>query len=254
MDYDPLLFIRFLHTIPSDDYYQFSPGTLVPAVRWAATPANEKRMEDEERMPEDELDGLDMRTRLLIRNSIVAHVRVDEMVMSIDSLAFFARDAVKVTATILDPIQGRRVPSCELPGTLKPGAVSDRYRGQPALPGTCLQFEYRTQWAGYRGTTNYITIDSVDWVHPGREYIVLLDFTQIGADWDQPYYMFSPTGIGWSVGMYPIIDGTVRDAKNDLGFGPQVPVDQFKARLREEIGIIRSQWKGYDCEAGTSLR
>ncbi|MCE5305008.1 hypothetical protein LLG34_04860, partial [bacterium] len=82
--------------------------------------------------------------------------------------------------------------------------------------------------------------NGVTWLKPGKEYIVFLIPTLLCANISSgmyieiwPYGSYSLSG-----GMFPIENGIVYDEGNDFGLGQYVPVEIFKAKIREIILAI----------------
>lgn len=188
----------------------------------------------------------------LCHADIIADIRVVRTDVHTDSRAGRAPTAIIVTASIIDTIKGKLVPDCIDFGTV----IGDKKKVSPtiqstgthhAVPGSCLQFDYRTEWTtaindddggltgaslADSGTTHYMKTDS--------EYVVFLQYQSIGTDSAHYYATLFPTNMGLShyMGMYPVIAGRVHMPDNDFGYGTDMTVDDFKTALRGTIYSI----------------
>jgi hypothetical protein len=194
-----------------------------------------------------------MRTAVLCGSDIIAHIKVNATQGKIDTLAAHAKHAVLVTSTIVDPIKGQRIPNCWIDSRTKgdkgrsiASTIVNAEGAQPAVPGACLQFEYRLEWSRLNHSMARTSLDSTlvdrdgkQWIQSGGEYIVLLELVALGRDNAYSYAALSPEAwFGTVCSIYPVVDGKVYDPYNDFGFGANLTVEQFKGSLRNKIYSI----------------
>jgi hypothetical protein len=136
-DHDPIRFYQWGLFRPVPDLYPSSPAVLRNRIVEAAV----KLMPDSSR------------TAVLCSADIIAQVKVSATQGKIDTMASFAKHAVLVTSSVVEPIKGGRIPNCQVNVKAKKGddrsmasALAFSDGDQPATPGACLQFEYRLEW------------------------------------------------------------------------------------------------------------
>lgn len=213
------------------------------------------------------------RTAVLCDAHIIARVRVTATRTKIDTNAGWAKHATLVTCTIIDPIKGKRIPNCGIDSDIKerdrgtantiiPPARAEG--GQLAVPGACLQFEAALEWPRNGGDSKprYPSVQKIGgpsladgfagkpgpWVQPNTEYFVFLQFRGLGGDsalnasgqlTDYHFATLFPIAwFGYTCCLYPVVDGTVYDPRNDFGFGANLTPAQFAAALRSRISSI----------------
>jgi len=198
------------------------------------------------------------RTEELVRSAIIADVMVVDTFGVFDPTAALARNDVLVTCQILDSIKGKYVTSCpSIYKSHKKGATPQSADtpqptfAVPAVPGSCLQFEYSLEWSrtpspgGDVGRGLNPLYDSVNgtWIKPGTEYIVFLQFQGIGGDSANFYFTTWPLLQGTCAGMYPVKSGIVYDPNDDFGIGASsgLTVSVWKSRLRARISTLTGE-------------
>jgi hypothetical protein len=231
IDFDPIRFFLWGSYRPMSTTYLSPPSVLRTRLIERAKKA----------LPDS------MRTAVLCTSDIIAHIKVNETQGKIDTMAAYAKHAVLVTSTIVDPIKGQRIPNCWIDSRTKgdkgrsvASAIANAEGSRPAAPGACLQFEYRLEWTRLNHSMARTSLDSTlvdrdgkQWIQPGGEYIVLLELVALGRDNAHSYAVLSPEAwFGTVCSMYPVIDGKVYDPYNDFGFGANLTVEQFKDALR----------------------
>lgn len=219
-DYNPLVFHQFQNNAPLRKIIPYLvTEELLPAIRRiSASPL---------------LDAM------LCEAGIIAHVRATDRIVRTDSAAGWAKTANIITATIIDPIKGRQVPSCislYAPAAAVPGGEEI----VPVRAGICLQFDYRSEWSltGNEFGREIGQADRQPWIREREEYIVFLRPDLVCRSELQDYFMLRPISRGSMSMMYPVIDGKVLDPNNDFGFGTGLTVEEFKGKLRERIEAI----------------
>jgi hypothetical protein len=145
---------------------------------------------------------------------------------------------------VLDTIKGRVFPSLNS-AIFYNGLEGDTlnyqqntYQGvsRPITPITDIVFSYCHRW----NTKKWPASRRIGpgRISPDKEYIVFLRLFSGGATDSSDYVCLSPYAERNSFSMYPIEDGFVKDEGNVLGFGENVPVDEFKQHLQEKISEI----------------
>ncbi|MBL0332664.1 MAG: hypothetical protein IPP65_07500 [Chlorobi bacterium] len=186
---------------------------------------------------------------MLVNTSIIAHIKVTNVVNAYDPRAAWAKSGKIVSSTILDPIKGKYIPSCvslfpssELNNTQTPQNTLK----QISDSGSCLQYEYATEWLGIHGGENdYLNRDKIDTLLEAkaeREFIVFLEVRSICNQNYIDYYTLYPCRDNSRfryVSIYPVINGQVSFIE-DFGYGTSLSVGEFKARLRNRINEIKN--------------
>ncbi|ROL57914.1 hypothetical protein D9V84_04140 [Bacteroidetes/Chlorobi group bacterium Naka2016] len=178
----------------------------------------------------------------LLSPSIIAHVKVVDTTFVYDSTAAICTHRYIATCEVLDTIKGRMLPRC-----------SEYYPRGNNLVGSigetnCLKFDYCLSWNKGRNREFNIADSSFylfdeegkPWIKKDMEYIVFLDVGIVCDDSLGIYYSFSPNGGSYYHCMYPIKNGFVQDYENEFGLGTSVPVEEFKAFLRQKIYEIKN--------------
>lgn len=227
-DYDPLLFRQW--SVSSSDGRHKAFPRAIRSVFVESTFRNHP----------------DRRAALLLNADMILHVRVvDTFVLRtrrFDEITEF----IRVTAEVVDPIKGKRVPDC-VQGLIEPLVESNASRR-----GTCVQFAYRTDWL--RADTLDVerifndmihasgTLQDSEgrpWIKPGTEYIVFLQLRHEGLG-NAHYFTVWPADGTTVGGMYPVEKNVVLDTKDDFGFGKNLSPAQWKQALRQRIQKLLS--------------
>ncbi|HWF43417.1 MAG TPA: hypothetical protein VG537_02125 [Candidatus Kapabacteria bacterium] len=231
-DYDPVAYFQELNLEPSTPAYQWTGTTFVveAILRRAVALMKDNRI------------GAN-----LVATSAIYDVNVTDTFTAIDNSKPSLNKLLHASCSILDIIKGQRFPTCG-------SGIATRYgKGKTPLTslGDCVNFEYWLWWQKnivapdfrWNQTTENNYSDGSTWVKPGQEYIVFLNFANLGSDSTKTnVYVSVNPGFGPStvMGVYPIRDGIVYDPNNDFGFGTGLTVADFKARLRQKIQSIVS--------------
>jgi hypothetical protein len=180
----------------------------------------------------------------LCQSHFIAHIKVLDTLTVIDTSAEPLGTVIKiVTAEIVDTIKGHYVPSCRDKSNILVSNTTNNIASidigsiyanadppiQHADPGKCFQFHYCPDWLYYGQPI----------LNKDSEYIVFLNFLYLGNSNGKIYYEFRSVGAdSYEFLMYPINNGIVYDPKNEMGFGLNLTVDQFKAAIRNRISYI----------------
>jgi hypothetical protein len=200
-----------------------------------------------------------LRTAMLLRSDIIARVRVNSRRLKVDTLSRVCRHDLLVNATIIDPVKGRKIPTC-LTDPLRAQAkhtqpleddstwvLAGYSTGILADSGGCLQWEYSPEGLmgverhGHTlyGGSNIVNSDGSDWIQPDSEYVVFLHLVDYGYDTANDYCTVWNLPYGSVAGMYKVSSGIVQDPKDDFGFGANQGVADFVAGLRRRIYEIK---------------
>jgi hypothetical protein len=237
VDYDPIRFFLWGSYLPVPTMYPASPAVL-----------HNRLIESARKVYPDK-----QRTAMLSAADVIAHIKINSIASKIDTTAVHARSAVAVTATVIEPIKGRRIPRCSIDSQTKgeesrslTSALISAEGDEPATTGACLQFEYRLEWPRLNHTMVQTNLDSTlvdsdgkQWIQRNTEYIVFLRFQGLDRDGKYKYAALVPLAwFGSTCSMYPIINGKVYDPYDDFGFGAGLTPEQFKSALRDKIHAI----------------
>lgn len=237
VDYDPISFFQWGSYRPIPTMYPSAPGVLHHAL-----------LERTRKIYPDK-----QRTAMLSTADVIAHIKVNSTQHKIDTTAVHAKNAVAVTATVIEPIKGQRIPNCWVDSRAKgekerslASVLISTEGDKPAVPGACLQFEYRLEWPRLNKSMLRTNLDSTlvdangkQWVQPDMEYIVFLRFAGLGRTANYNYAVLIPVAwFGTTCSIYPIIDGKVYDHYDDFGFGSGLTPEQFKSALGNKIHSI----------------
>jgi len=232
-DYDPLAYFQFC----------FSPPVRYPQKSFPATLSQSIIRRAVSLFPENGLlPGF-------CYNDLILHIHInDTMVVTDSSLASDINKSVIISATVLDTIKGKRLPSCAM--NRRFSIYSSKNEIKPQSEENCFQFEYSLFWQSrisnsrfhYNAQTKRDNSGSL-WTQKGIDYIVFLRLQNLGLDSVNSYFTCYPSsseGLSGStcMGIYLIEDGKVVDEKNDFGFGINLTVSDFKSRLRQKIDSL----------------
>lgn len=237
-DDNPLSFFQWLWMSDPPQRYRCAPGAFL--------------LNFESRLPQIYSDTL--RTLMLIKSDIIAHVRVVDTMMKIDPFASIAKRMVRVICEIQDPIKGKYVPGCPIDGSRSIGEnkslpevlVPVLVFADSAEQGACLEFEYSLDWGRSFGEGDVFIPDSLidingqAWIQRDSEYIVFLNLVGISSDNGSPCFSVQSLGpFGSCASMYPIRNGIVYDPNDDFGFGSaSLTSPEWKSRLRARISSL----------------
>ena len=187
-----------------------------------------------------------------VMSSYILHVQVED-VYYLDTSDSWLKE-MNTSATIafcqtLDTMKGRIFPDINntifaLKKDSNSSASIEKYTTHNQLSFDIV-FSYWNKWSrvehpGYRSLYDS---NGNTWIKRDKEYIVFLEFHNITGTNERRYLTVSPYADGLSYGMYPIENGFVIDEGNDMGWGIQVPVEQFKANIRQQIEVIKNYGK-----------
>lgn len=176
----------------------------------------------------------------IIFSGLMAHIRIVDTLYR-NAWVDGTRHQVIVKAEIIEPIKGKVVPSLkDVSEVYFPEDYDDPVpRVQPALPGTQFQFQYKIDRFINRDTiTNFMTgSQDKPWNKINCEFILFLPGkSTICRDSTDVYYSPFPLMIDYHKGyFFPIKDGKVFDPYNQFGFGYDLPVEEYKEKLKDRI-------------------
>jgi hypothetical protein len=176
-------------------------------------------------------------------NEFIAHLIITDTTHIIDTNdPGSSGHVINVDAEIVELFKGQVIPGCHSMWPLKtsPGKLLS----QQADSGSCFQFSYtpRDSRRGKHGGIFPLKLpDGGDWIRPGMEYIVFLNFASFRSD--STHYYFCPipaTGKSGVKDMFPVMNDTIYDPADDFGWGEGKTLHEFKGLLRERINEIRN--------------
>ncbi len=182
---------------------------------------------------------------ILSASFFIAHVNIIDTIRRVQVTDVDSNMEIAIAeCQIIDTIKGKVIPECHdlniIGHDIKNINKNKILSYQPALPGSCLQFQYTIQW--HRGAPyGPYLMDSTgkQLTKKNMEYIVFLRPRLICWDSTSTYYYFTPVNTGSiTYSMYPIINGIVQDPNNDFGFGTGLTVSEFITNLRNKINTI----------------
>jgi hypothetical protein len=169
----------------------------------------------------------------LTKVDVIVHVYVNDT----EQVWYTGGEAIHAHCSIIDPIKGQILPSCNSDFRRASGAKS---KGTLAVKGDCFEFEYgRPGESRIQEQGMYTSKRAVPWVTPGNEYVIFASYQSRGGDSTGRYFTCMPILDGSTVlGMYPIRNGLVYDPQDDFHYGTGLTPDAFKAKLRSSIYTI----------------
>jgi len=201
-------------------------------------------------------------TKQVMKAEYILHIRVNE----VEQFAYESRPPwtdpnsgkiftdssklVYVYSQVLDTIKGQVLPNIGSGitiftiDTLKDTAGMSEKRMKPYLEAsanTDFIYHYNPYWRlkNKKGNweRNMEVKEKVD-----NEYIVFSYNmgTCVSVPNGRQYYEIRPTVLGFMGGIFPIKDGNVVDIADDLGWGTEVPLEEFKERLQKLIDSIKN--------------
>jgi hypothetical protein len=193
----------------------------------------------------------------LIGTTAIFDVMVNDTATMVDSTIPSLNKLETVYCTILDTIKGQNFPTCDNIYKAKKipiKTLNSKSRNTPQnVPGDCIAFEDYLWWQQniknpefqFSRTTLNNSLDGQPWIKSEHEYIVFLNFNDLGVDTSLGYkasWVSISSGLSNSteMGAYPVQSGIVYDPNNDFGFGTGLTVAAFKAALRSKIQTIET--------------
>jgi len=188
-------------------------------------------------------------TGQLLQCDIIADVKISDTVINENLVPEMA----VVFSTIMDPIKGKKIPSCPPIVKSEPGrrfkSITYYADVDTAAQGQCLAFEYCPEWSrtavqigdDVRPFQNPLTDGSGWWIKPDSEYIVFLYLRRVDDDSSTQYFTVYPLSgsFGTQGAMYRVQNGHVVDPNDDFNLGGRdLPVEEWKARLRARIKAL----------------
>jgi hypothetical protein len=221
-DYDPVGYYHFLHAPPPGRSY----GAGVHA--WMYTKFYET--------PEAPY----------VFSEYILHIRANKVIRieSFNNYDSTSGGEDIIYCKVLDTIKGKVFPSLDNAifyngpdgDTLNYQQNSSQGVSRPITPITDLVFSYCHRWNIKKWPASRRI--GPGRISPDKEYIVFLEMNSGGGTGHSSYVSISPYPELNSFSMYPIENGFVKDEGNILGFGENVPLDEFKQHLQEKISEI----------------
>ena len=221
-DYSPLLLMRYINNIRDssrEGRYKSSP-----AVSYF-------NLEEQLIERRDEL-GRDY--AMVLTSQYIYKVRIDSVVVGIDTTFRKPKDWVNAACTVLDTIKGQYLP-CNCKETLPENKVNK----QLSNADNCLIFSYPlNRITGTRGSAyDSDNIDRIKTVQKGEIYYIFLEHVSLrkGTDYIHPSYYHEETG-----GLFLVDDDVVIDNFNFWGLGTEPEINDFHNNLLFIINKIKS--------------
>jgi len=223
-DYNPFLYYNFLTSYQAGKQ---QPMTLLPKL------LDQVRKE------------YGIATQQVMKAEYILHLRVNE----VERFAYESDNPgdstklVYVYSQVLDRIKGQVLPDMssviEVFEQDSAGTKVRRYTPATIPTNTNFIYVYNPSWRVSSGgsSTNIGGQEEV-----GKEFIVFSFYAGacINSSTGYQYYINRPTALGMTGGLFRIIDGEVRDSKNEFGWGIRVPLATFKQNLQALIDSIKN--------------
>ena len=183
-------------------------------------------------------------TQEVMKAEYILHLRVN----AVENFAYESNNPGDSTkwiyayAQVLDTIKGQVLPniSTAIEVFEQDSAGTKVKKSKPLnVPlNTDFIFAYNPGWPvkSANGWESTITVKD------DREYIAFTYNmrTCVNSQIGHQYYEIRPNALDIYGGIFPIIDGNVKDGANDFGWGTSVPLETFKQNLRALIDSIKN--------------
>ncbi|TAL68680.1 MAG: hypothetical protein EPN82_10405 [Bacteroidetes bacterium] len=220
-DYNPTLLRSYINTL-RDSF---------PGPTFKSSPSNTYYKTQQEISKRINEFGKDF--AFLIVSHYILRIRVDSVVVGVDTTFNETMNWVNVASTVLEKIKGIYLPeNCHYDNNKINNAILDSYQ--------CLLFGYPFEAkTGPRDEVYEYPPGIIRTVVKGEEYFVFLEHIsmQKGTDYIHPVYKFEQSG-----GLFKIENENVLDPSNFWGLGTQPSIEDFRNNLNDKISIIKHWW------------
>ncbi|MBX3044369.1 MAG: hypothetical protein KIT33_14490 [Candidatus Kapabacteria bacterium] len=157
----------------------------------------------------------------LLASFVIAKITVNSVYNYNDSIARSAKTASIITAYIDSLIKGKVISECPNPPII----------GSPIQK--CIKFEIAKEWFTYNPDFEMI---------PGQSYFVFFDYRLICKTETSSYFTIFPLRFVDSKtnSIYPVIDNSIIDIHNELGFGTNIDINTFYNLIQTRVNQIKN--------------